>query len=378
MSNSNSIATKRLFSIDLLRILACYLVIHQHCAQQFYAITGHVEVGDDTFFVGVNSALGRICVPLFVMVSGYFLLPMRGTLSHFVKHRLSRIVLPFLVWYAIYCVFFIFYEGQTPLQAVGTFFGLFVNFYGPLEHLWYVYMIIGLYLIVPIISPWLDRASKKALQFYLGLWLFSGLLPYLHAYVSPEMWGECFWNSNSMMYYFTGFGGYLVAGYYLRRFGALKMWLSWLLIVVGWIPTAVLFIVRMYYVHEFEDLEISFNFSSLGVIMMTVGMFSLFMHIKWKGNNTVGRVSSDMALKGYGMYLGHIIVLLLVCGLLKDLYPSVFVAVTGEGYTYHRILGGIPAPLVAVPIHAIITFVFTYVLMKLLSYIPGSGKWLGV
>ena len=369
--------SQRLFPIDLLRVLACFLVVHQHCAQQFYAITGKVEVGDDTFFVGINSALGRISVPLFVMVSGYFLLPMRGTLKNFMQRRLSRIVAPFIVWYAIYCVFFIFYSGDSPMQAVANFFGLFVNFMGPLEHLWYIYMIIGLYLIVPIISPWVERASKRELQLYLGLWLISGFLPYLHAYVSPEMWGECFWNSNSMMYWFTGFGGYMLAGHYLRRFGAFSVLGSIVMIVIGWIPTSVLFIHRMFQYNDFEHLEMSFNFGSLGVILMSLGVFSLFMHLRCKGEGAIGRLLSDVAAKGYGMYLGHIVVLLLVHTLLCNCYPDIFNVVTGEGYTYHRIWGNIPAVLVAVPIHACITFVLTYALMKLLSLVPKLGKLVG-
>lgn len=373
-----SCSSKRLFSIDLLRVLACFLVIHQHCAQQFYAITGKVEVGDDTFFVAINSALGRICVPLFVMVSGYFLLPMRGTLKDFMKRRMSRIVTPFIVWYAIYCVFFIFYNGDSPMQAVKNFFGLFINFMGPLEHLWYIYMIIGLYLIVPIISPWVERASKRELQFYLSLWLISGLLPYLHAYVSPEMWGECFWNSNSMLYWFTGFGGYLLAGHYLRRFGAFNVLSSIAMIVIGWVPTAVLFIQRMYQYSDFEHLEMSFNFGSLGVILMSLGVFSLFMHLRWKGESAIGRLFSDMAAKGYGMYLGHIVILLLTHTLLCNYYPDIFKVATGDGYTYHRIWGNVPAVLVAVPIHACITFILTYALMKLLSLVPKLGKWIGV
>ncbi len=334
-------------------------------------------MGDDTFFVGINSALGRICVPLFVMVSGYFLLPMRGTLKDFMQRRLSRIVAPFIVWYAIYCIFFIYYNGDSPMQAVTNFFGLLINFMGPLEHLWYIYMIIGLYLIVPIISPWVERASKRELQLYLGLWLITGLLPYLHAYVSAEMWGECFWNSNSMLYWFTGFGGYLLAGHYFRRFGPFDILSSIVMIIVGWIPTAVLFIQRMYQYNDFEHLEMSFNFGSLGVILMSLGVFSLFMHLHCKGESTIGHLLSDVAAKGYGMYLGHIVILLLTRTVLCNYYPAVFNVVTGDGYTVHRIWGNIPAVLVAVPIHACITFFLTYVLMKLLSSVPKLGKWIG-
>lgn len=364
--------------MDLLRVLACFFVIHQHCAELFYGPTGHVEVGDDTFFVGINTALGRICVPLFAMVSGYFLLPMRGTVSEFFRKRVSRIVLPFLVWNAVYAIFFIFYGGDTPLQAVKNFFGIFITFGANWSHLWYIYMLLGLYLLTPVISPWLERVSQRQLRFYLAIWLLTTLLPYLNRYVNPEMWGLCFWNVSPTFYYFTGFVGYYILGYYVRRFGALSSVKSLLLIVIGYIPSAMFFIHDMYLYHEFADLEMSWNFCTLNVVMMTYGMFCLFAKIQWKGTNAVGRLISDVSAKSYGMYLGHMVVLLLMHEVLVLWCPEVFQAVFSDGYTYHRVLGGIPAVLIAVPIHATITIILIYLVIKVLSYLPKANKWLGL
>ena len=178
--------------MDLLRVVACYLVIHQHCAEQFYAITGHVEVGDDTFFIGLNTSLGRISVPLFVMISGYFLLPVKMGLRDFLKRRLSRILIPFVVWYLAYCIFFIFYSGDTVGQATANFFSMLINFDDRLGHMWYIYMLVGLYLLAPIISPWLEKVGKRQIQFYLAIWLITTLMPYLNRFVSPEIWGLAF------------------------------------------------------------------------------------------------------------------------------------------------------------------------------------------
>ena len=65
-------------------------------------------------------------------------------------------------------------------------------------------MLLGLYLLVSILSPWLQVASKRALQGYLGLWAFTSLLGYIHL-LFPEILGERFWNPTPMLYYFTGF-----------------------------------------------------------------------------------------------------------------------------------------------------------------------------
>ena len=380
---------QRNFAMDLLRVAACFLVIHQHCAEQFYAATGNIEVGDDTFFVGINSSLGRISVPLFVMVSGYFLLPVKMGLREFLKRRMSRILIPFVVWYLVYCIFFIFYSGDTPLDATANFFGMLITFNSRWGgHLWYIYMLVGLYLLAPIISPWIERASKRQLQFYLLIWLLTTLLPYLNYFVNPEIWGACFWNVSPTFYYFTGFAGYFLLGYYVRRFGAIGWGRSLLLIAVGYTATAYFFIRGMYHCTKFADMEMSFNFCSLNVVMMTYAVFCLFTKIRWQGSldrkglvGSVGRLISDFAQRSYGIYLFHIMVLLLLHDWLVGMWPNVFQTVVGDGYTYHRLGDGwsaVPAVLLAVPVHALITTIAVYIIARLLGMLPKSHRLLGV
>ena len=375
----------RNFAMDLLRVVACFLVIHQHCAEQFYAITGHVEVGDDTFFIGINTSLGRICVPLFVMISGYFLLPVKMGLRDFLKRRLSRILIPFVVWYLAYCIFFIFYSGDTVGQATANFFSMLINFDDRLGHMWYIYMLVGLYLLAPIISPWLEKVGKRQMQFYLAIWLITTLIPYLNRFVSPEVWGACFWNPSPTFYYFTGFAGYFLLGYYVRRFGAASVWQALLLIGVGYIPTTYFYIDSMYHFTEFQDLEMSWNFCTLNVAMMTYGVFCLFTKIRWQGSlekkgllGWLGRLLSDFAQRSYGIYLFHIMVLLLVRDWLVQSWPDIFLFSAGDGYTLHRVIGNIPAVLIAVPTHAVITTVIAYMAARLLGLLPKSRRWLGV
>ena len=366
----------RNFSMDLLRVLACFLVINQHCAEVFYGSTGHVEVGDDTFYTGFTIFLGRTCVPLFTMISGYFLLPMKDSISVFFRKRATRVVWPFLVWAVIYAVFFMFYSDFTAIQSLKQLLSIFITFPDNMGHFWYVYMLLGLYLLTPIISPWLEKASRKQLRFYLAIWLFTTLIIYLHRYVAPELWGECFWNPTPTFYYFTGFAGYFVLGYYIKRFGALNIPISIAFIVFGYAVCAIFFSHDMFHYSDYANLEVGINFCTLNVVLMTWGIFSLFTHIRWTGNNAIGHLLTDYSQKSYGIYLGHMIVLSLVHLVLGTYWPQIFNVVVGSGYTYHRIWGNIPACLVAIPVSAVITFVLCYVFIKLLSYLHKSHKYL--
>ena len=75
-----------------------------------------------------------------------------------------------------------------------------------------------------------------AMEGYLALWAFTLCIPYVHL-VFPELLGECFWNDTPMLYYFSGFLGYMVLAAYLRRYHAApRAWYKWgvaLLVVAG-------------------------------------------------------------------------------------------------------------------------------------------------
>lgn len=74
----------RNYSLDLLRVIACYLVIQQHASEFYYIGEGETVVtGSNTFWIGIITTLCRSSVPLFVMLSGFLLLPMQEKFLHF-------------------------------------------------------------------------------------------------------------------------------------------------------------------------------------------------------------------------------------------------------------------------------------------------------
>lgn len=346
----------RNFPLDLLRVLACYLVIHQHASEFFYVgEAGSVVPGENTFWIGIITSIARISVPLFVMISGFLLLPMKGPGSEFFKKRFVRILGPFVVWSALYALYYVATRGDSWGQAITNILHIPVNFGVEVGHLWYIYMLVGLYLIVPVISPWLAKCSKAELQGYLGLWGVTTLIPYIHL-IFPQIWGECFWNPTPAFYYFSGFIGYFLLGFHARRYGPLSLSWAVLLTVVGYIVTAAIFCSRVETAATIPDLELSWGFCTVNVAMMTYGVFSIFLHVKARGESRMGRLVQDISLKSYGIYLAHIMILTLFVGWLRPLFSST---------------------LTAVPVMALCSFVCTYLLVRLLSYLPRSRYWLG-
>ena len=84
--------------VDLLRVLACFLVVFAHCCDGF---VGQFDADRQSFLTGVFSgSLVRPCVPLFVMMTGVLLLPVKKeyTLGGFYRKRIGRILPPLVFW----------------------------------------------------------------------------------------------------------------------------------------------------------------------------------------------------------------------------------------------------------------------------------------
>lgn len=102
------------------------------------------------------------------------------------------------------------------------------NFNYDTTPLWYLYMLVGLYLVMPVLGAWLRQASQRDLQLFLAVWGAALLLPYVEVAApllgyagnggNMGLWGVCDWNAYGTFYYFSGFVGYLVLAYYLVRY----------------------------------------------------------------------------------------------------------------------------------------------------------------
>jgi surface polysaccharide O-acyltransferase-like enzyme len=291
------------------------------------------------------------------MLSGYFLFPVEDIFS-FYKKRLSRIVIPFIVWCIVYA-FYAYFLGKVDLNtALINILKIPVNFGTEVGHLWFVYMLTGIYLFAPILSPWIQTASRRSMEVYLLLWCLSLSLPYIHL-IFPQVLGEAYWNHTPLLYYFSGFMGYVVLAVYIKRFFLkAKTWhfiMAFALIGTGYAITAYGFIHRLPLERYVEKLELTWGFETINVAMMTAGVFLVFNQITTSVETSpFGRFLHDAAAKSYGIYLAHILVL--------NIYYSLLDKHLGSA-------------ALKVPLIAIITFVSTYLLIKLLSLLPKS-KWL--
>lgn len=359
MSISTSPTQARHRGFDLLRVIAIYMVMQIHTGEfEYIAPNGGVLHTAAAWAVGWTNSLLRVCVPLFVMISGFFLFPV-GDERKFFRKRFTRVLIPFVVWCAVYA-FYYYAQGTVSLgAALLNIAKIPVNYGTEVGHLWFVYMLMAIYLIAPVFSPWIVSASRKSMEFFLALWGVSLLLPFIHLFF-PAVWGECYWNATPTLYYFSGFIGYAVLAAYIKRFWMAPSlrtdWLAISMVVAGYATTAGGFLYRLRYEHIVKNLELTWNFTVLNVAVMTAGLFLLFRNVHGSNNSPAWRLIGDLSRMSYGMYLAHIIVLNVV---------------------HSELASRLGNPFLRIPTIALVTFVITYLGVKLISLLPGSKYVVG-
>lgn len=332
MNPTNVNEKKHVVWLDCVRLVAMFTVVCCHATDPFNFYTGSDQsmVAEIKSWGAIYGSLLRPCVPLFVMITGALLLPIHEKSGAFYKKRISRVFWPFLIWSVIYALFpwfmgvigygpqtildFFPYSGEEvmkqSLEVSLTYIAQIpLNFSTVAVHMWYVYLLIGLYLYLPIFSAWVEKASVKEKRFFLLLWGVTLFVPYLRTFVNPYIWGACSWNEFHMLFYFAGFNGYLLLGHYLRHH---VTWSTSKSVLLGILFFAAGFIVTYLGFREIttrasftpEELELFFYYCSPNVALMTIAVFMLLKRVRIK-NVAICNLLANLTKCGFGIYMVH-------------------------------------------------------------------------
>lgn len=377
----------RIIWLDWLRVGACLMVMVVHSTEPFYlgGQGARILTATDAFWASFSDSFVRACVPLFVIASSYLLFPLRMSTGAFFRRRLSRLLVPFVLWTLVYALMW-----GDPVRNLK---GLLLNFNYAAGHLWFVYMLLGVYLLMPLLSPWAERVGKRELQGYLGVWCLTLFIPFIREWASGgevpvihgptgipnpaayPLWGEASWNGYSTFYYVSGFIGYLLLGLYFRKFVPELSWRRTLTIglpvwLLGFVICFGGFLLRVFQTADSFPLEGPVDYAvgwetpwyndTIGVALMAVGWVMLFRKFKASSRTLVA-----VSKASYGMYLCHMIVLAQASGMISSWI--------GRGAEGSLGFWSTPAEIL---LTALTTFVITAVACTLIQRIPRVGKWI--
>lgn len=144
---------------EIMRILAALFVVMIHVS------------GTASFSAIFYNAIARFSVPVFVLISGYYMLA-REPSGRQLTRKCLRLFLLMLAWSSFYYLYDLLLNGKA-YTGVGD---LLTYLLTEPVHLWYLYAAILLYLFTPLLHTFLEHASRQTLRYTLGLFFVFGSL----------------------------------------------------------------------------------------------------------------------------------------------------------------------------------------------------------
>jgi surface polysaccharide O-acyltransferase-like enzyme len=343
--------SNRLVWIDALKFLAIFGIIGIHVSSS--ALSKEFLFSSMWYQSVFMNSLCRFGIVIFIMASGYLILRKQQPLSVIPK-RIKRIVIPFVFWLIIYAIVKVVIKGELGpgwniIDLISFTLSGFLDPTVVSVQFWYVYMILGLYILSPILSRWIQNTSIKEIEYFLGIWIIISLIQFL--------------NVDTILIdyfrYFTGAIGYFVLGYYLsikeapilndRKSGAI-------LFIAGALITFIGTIVMSFITNDQSLLFIRLGDITPGACLQSVGLYIIIKNTDFENfSQRLIDIITKVSKYSYGIYLSNILVIKLL-------------------ETAHIIkLGGFAS--IQIIIYAVIVLIISYLISFIMERIPILEKF---
>lgn len=199
--------------INRLRILSIYLVVTAHVT---IGLTMSSTVFSFNWWLGTAIFYACFCsIPVFVMISGALLLntSREEPLGEFYRKRMTRVGVPLVVWTVVYLCVRVLVDKER--LTAGRVFELIITG-DPYYHLWFLYMIVGLYLVTPALRTFVRHATQKERVFVIVVML---ILANAYGQADNLLWQ----NQRSIFTLFVPYIAFYLLGFELSRIDPRKM-----------------------------------------------------------------------------------------------------------------------------------------------------------
>lgn len=349
MSKLETKGGHRIYYLDLLRCIACLFVIVIHASSRYVK----TDFGSFDFWVGnVLDSFAKVGVPLFVMISGALMLDEHYEFNtkKLVGH-IKKMILFFVFWSAVYCLIFevaipvfLNHESVSVLHIIRCFVEGHV-------HLWFVYMIVGLYLIVPLLRLWVKEENKKYVEYFLVLaMVFAVILPQIISIGTN--YSDVFEKLNVILekelylQYVGGFTVYFILGWYLNRFDVKNKTVLYVLGIAGFVVSAIGTYVLSVTTGVSKKMDGNLT---INVFLQAVAVF-LFIKTKFYEKNLLQRLVDLISKNSLGIYAVHLMIVHLV-------YKAMSMV-------------GLSAAIITIPIAVVVTLVLSCAVAVVFRKLP--------
>ena len=281
---------ERVSQFSYIKALACFAIVLLHCFNN--ARVYHAEVLSDGQITTAFAACASLmwAVPCFLMVTGALLLDRERVIppSKLFGKYIRRMLTALVVFTAIFTVI-----RHDPSAGTGVFRefaeGLLLNHC--MAYLWYLYMMLAIYLLMPLFKSVVNRASDRQLAILTAaVLIICSLLP-LASYLGVD----------AVLYIpaWIVYGAYLFMGFLLYRHN-----MDWRIaaIMLAVCSIALPLITFKLAPTDIDPSDLTAYNSPL-VVMQSAAVFSLMLRIKRRA----GRLIENIDRCSFGIYLIHMI-----------------------------------------------------------------------
>jgi len=336
---------------DIIRICACIAVIVMHVTGNLGPLT--LQFASKSWWVaGIITLSTRWCVPVFIMLSGALLLnPEKNeSLTLFFKKRIRRVIPPLLVWSCVYYIWrFVWLDESIDLSFI---FQTLIKG-KPYYHLFFLFLIFGLYLITPILKVYLKSASSADRKYFIFTTL---LLAWIYSMFQYFIFSDRFLNSLNIITMFIPFIGYYVLGYHIsiepRKASIAHLSLLFIICILINILSTVFFIKvfgsdqRFLFMGCYVSPTIMLmSFSVFTILRVNGAAFLLSKPLRFRS------LCSKASRATLGVYLIHPMILDIL-----GRYPGI------SGY--------LPVPWIGIPATIIVTTIISYLIVMIAQRLP--------
>jgi len=325
---------ERIFEFDFLRILAVFAVIVIHVASEL--VMYNLPKSTEALIGNIFDSIAKFAVPFFVMISGYFVLNENYELSiEKIKDKIIKLLCLFIFWSCFYAGVYNFREF-IPQFIYGHY------------HLWYMFMIIGLYLMTPVLRLFVSEKNRKYVYYCIFLGIIFAFLPSLL---------DTLFIPNKATRYFSLYG--IAGGAYLTYFligwdfKNIEARLKNIWLLVFWVLASVILIFYCRHFLQLSYFKVNdpfYNSVKIPILIYSVSLFTLLYHLLKKFSQNINSKFKNFISKcsslTLGVYLIHVNFLYLFIAIFKN------------------ILNGVAYVLVISLLTFITSFIVVYILSK--------------
>lgn len=351
----------RIYYFDIMKAFAILAVVITHVAgSSWYHIVDMENVAangfDKTGFVVSSIWLGlaKCGVPIFLMTSGALLLQRSYSIKQIYK-RIGLLAVSLVIMLMVYEITVSLCDaGSSQLSVINVFRNTMTDLLlgtGP-TYSWYLYTLIGIYIILPILKVYVDAVNETIYRYtLLIIWIVSSVIPFVMLIIPADISMSVqmlLMGTNT----FSGFVGYFLLGYYLEKYDLRVP--ERILAILGVLGIGIIICLVVINPGIMEDYM---RYYMPGVVIYGVAMYVLIRRLAQRFQDTkICGVLSDLGTKTLGIYMLHMPVVMMV-----DKYIDL------NNYCTVNLIWEVPAFSFAV-------LIITYIIVCIMRRIPGVQR----